>query len=96
MEGVLEGVPGLELGVGDPESAGWLFGGGASIWAGDAVDPTFPVSRALSDRGLDATRSALGEAEFTREWDAGRAANDAEIQARAALVMTSAGGARSA
>ena len=68
--------------VGDPASAAWLFGAGASISAADAVDPTFPVSRALSDRGLDATRAALGEPAFTREWDAGRAASDAEIQAR--------------
>ncbi len=70
--------------VGDPASAAWLFGAGASISAADAVDPTFPVSRALSERGLDATRAALGEPAFTREWDAGRAASDAEIQARAA------------
>jgi len=82
--------------VGDPSSAAWLFGAGASISAADAVDPTFPVSRALSDRGLDAARAALGEPEFTREWDAGRAASDAEIQARAAMVMTRAGGGRSA
>ncbi len=80
--------------VGDPASAAWLFGAGASISAADAVDPTFPVSRALADRGLDATRAALGEPEFTREWDAGRAASDAEIQARAATVMTRAGGTR--
>ncbi|MEV0134978.1 helix-turn-helix domain-containing protein [Dactylosporangium sp. NPDC050688] len=80
--------------VGDPGSAAWLFGAGASISAADAVDPTFPVSRALSDRGLDATRAALGEPRFTREWDAGRAASGTEIQARAAVVTTRAGGAR--
>ncbi len=82
--------------VGDPASAAWLFGAGASISAADAVDPAFPVSRALSDRGLDATRAALGEREFIREWDAGRVASDAEIQARAAMVMTRADGGRSA
>ncbi len=82
--------------VGDPASAAWLFGAGASISASDAVDPTFPVSRALSDRGLDATRAVLGEPDFTRAWDAGRTAGDAEIQARAAMVMTRAGGGRSA
>ncbi|MFF5232421.1 ATP-binding protein [Dactylosporangium sp. NPDC000521] len=82
--------------VGDPASAAWLFGAGAWISAADAVDPTFPVSRALSDRGLDATRTALGEPRFAREWDAGRAASDTEIQARAAVVTTRAGGGRSA
>ena len=82
--------------VGDPASAAWLFGAGASISAADAVDPTFPVSRALSDRGLDATRAALGEPAFTHEWDAGRAASDAEIRDRVALVTTRAGGGRSA
>jgi hypothetical protein len=82
--------------VGDPASAAWLFGASASISASDAVDPTFPVSRALSDRGLDATRTALGELTFTREWDAGRAASGVEIQDRAAMVMTLAGGSRSA
>jgi hypothetical protein len=44
--------------VGDPASAAWLFGAGASISAADAVDPNFPVARALNDRGLDATRVA--------------------------------------
>ncbi|GIJ70787.1 ATP-binding protein [Virgisporangium ochraceum] len=78
--------------AGDPASAAWLFGAGASISAADAVDPTFPVARALSDRGLDATRAALGEPRFTREWDAGRAAGAAGIQARAAAVTTRAGG----
>ena len=92
----LPALASLALRVGDPASAAWLFGAGASISAADAVDPTFPVSRALSDRGLDATRAALGEPVFTREWDAGRAASDAEIQARAATVMTRAGGGRSA
>jgi predicted ATPase/DNA-binding XRE family transcriptional regulator len=82
--------------VGDPASAAWLFGAGASISAADAIDPTFPVSRALSERGLDATRAALGEPEFTREWDAGRAATDPEIRARAAVVRSRAGGGRSA
>ncbi|GAA1510308.1 hypothetical protein GCM10009827_025630 [Dactylosporangium maewongense] len=82
--------------VGDPVSAAWLFGAGASISAADAVDPTFPVSRALSDRGLDATRAALGDEAFAREWDAGRAASGPEIQARAAVVTTRAGGGRSA
>ncbi|GAA3234627.1 hypothetical protein GCM10010532_072180 [Dactylosporangium siamense] len=82
--------------VGDPVSAAWLFGAGASISAADAVDPTFPVSRALSDRGLDATRAALGELRFTHAWDAGRAASDTEIQARAAVVTTRAGRGRSA
>jgi predicted ATPase/transcriptional regulator with XRE-family HTH domain len=78
--------------VGDPVSAAWLFGAGASISAADAVDPTFPVSRVLADRGLDATRAALGESEFAREWEAGRAASDTDIQGKAATVMRSARG----
>ena len=45
---------------------------------------------------LDATRAVLGEPDFTRAWDAGRTAGDAEIQARAAMVMMRAGGGRSA
>ena len=82
--------------VGDPASAAWLFGAGASISAADAVDPTFPVSRALSDRGLDATRAALGEPEFTREWDAGRDRERRRDPGPCREVMTRAGGGRSA
>lgn len=82
--------------VGDPASAAWLFGAGASISRADAINPAFPVSRALSDRGLDATRAALGEPEFTREWDAGRSATDPEIRARASVVRSRAGAGRSA
>ena len=78
--------------VGDPASAAWLFGAGASISATDAVDPTFPVSRALSDRGLDATRLALGEPAFTRGVGLGRTASDDEIRSRAALVTQRARG----
>ena len=73
-------------------SAAWLFGAGASISATDAVDPAFPVSRALSDRGLDATRLALGEPAFTEEWDRGRTASDDEVRSRAALVTQRARG----
>ncbi|HET6694771.1 MAG TPA: hypothetical protein VFG97_10730, partial [Pedococcus sp.] len=78
--------------VGDPASAAWLFGAGASVSATDAVDPAFPVSRALSDRGLDSTRLALGEPAFTEEWDRGRTAGDDEIRSRAALVTQRARG----
>jgi predicted ATPase/transcriptional regulator with XRE-family HTH domain len=82
--------------VGDPASAAWLFAAGAAVSAADAVDPTFPVSRALADRGLDATRAALGPAEFARHWDAGRTATDAEIRERTAALMRSAGVVRTA
>ena len=82
----LPALAGVALRVGDPASAAWLFGAAASISAADAVDPTFPVSRALSDRGLDDTRVALGEPVFTREWDLGRTASDADVRARAAEV----------
>ena len=82
----LPALAGVALRVGDPASAAWLFGAAASISAADAVDTSFPVSRALSDRGLDATRLALGEPGFTREWDLGRTASDADIRTRAAEV----------
>ncbi|EWT00048.1 XRE family transcriptional regulator [Intrasporangium oryzae NRRL B-24470] len=87
----LPALASVALRVGDPASAAWLFGASASISAADAVDPAFPVSRALSDRGLDATRAALGEAAFARSWDEGRRASAAEIEARAATVSSAAG-----
>ena len=65
---------------------------GASISAADAVDQSFPVSLTLFDRGLDDTRATLGELAFTGEWDADRAASDAETEARAATVKMRAGG----
>jgi predicted ATPase/transcriptional regulator with XRE-family HTH domain len=92
----LPALASLALRVGDPASAAWLFAAGASVSAADAVDPTFPVSRALSDRGLDATRTALGDGDFARHWEAGRTARDTEIRERTAAVMRSAGGARTA
>ncbi len=87
----LPALAALALRVGDPASAAWLFGAAANVSAVDAVAHTFPVSRALSDRGLDATRQALDESTFTREWELGRVASDAELQARAAAVITRAG-----
>ncbi|HMM96294.1 helix-turn-helix domain-containing protein [Phycicoccus sp.] len=84
----LPALAALALRVGDPASAAWLFGAAADVSAVDAVAHTFPVSRALSDRGLDATRQALDEESFTREWELGRVAGDAEIRARAAAVLS--------
>ena len=84
----LPALAGVALRVGDPASAAWLFGAAASISAADAVDPTFPVSRALSARGLEDTRLALGEPVFTREWELGRTASDADVRARAAEVTS--------
>ena len=87
----LPALAALALRVGDPASAAWFFGAAANVSAVDAVAHTFPVSRALSDRGLDATRQALDADAFAREWELGRVAGDAEIQARAATVITRAG-----
>ncbi|MBD3783800.1 MAG: hypothetical protein IE926_12770 [Micrococcales bacterium] len=84
----LPALAALALRVSDPAGAAWLFGAAADVSAADAVAHTFPVSRALSDRGLDATRQALDEATFTREWELGRVAGDAEVRARAAAVLS--------
>jgi predicted ATPase len=77
--------------VGDPASAAWLFGAAANVSAVDAVAHTFPVSRALSERGLEATRAALDDEAFAREWERGRVASEDEIRARAADVIGRAG-----
>ena len=87
----LPALGGLALRVGDPASAAWLFGAAAKLTETDAADESFPVSRALSDRGLAATRLALDEQTFTRQWDLGRVATAAEIQAVAAAVTRRAG-----
>ena len=87
----LPALGGLALRVGDPASAAWLFGAAAKLTETDAADESFPVSRALSDRGLAATRLALDEQVFTRQWDLGRVATAAEIQAVAAAVTRRAG-----
>ena len=87
----LPALGGLALRVGDPASAAWLFGAAARLSERDTADESFPVSRALSDRGLAATRLALDEQVFTREWDRGRVAAAAEIQAVAAAVTRRAG-----
>ncbi len=87
----LPALGGLALRLGDPASAAWLFGAAAKLTETDAADESFPVSRALSDRGLAATRLALDEQVFTRQWDLGRVATAAEIQAVAAAVTRRAG-----
>ena len=87
----LPALGGLALRVGDPASAAWLFGAAAKVTETDAADESFPVSRALSDRGLASTRLALGHAGYSRAWDLGRVATPAEVQARAEAVIRRAG-----
>lgn len=80
----LPAAAGVALRLGRPGTAARLFGASASMAATQAVEPRFPVSRALADDDLVQTRNLLGDNEFRSAWDAGRAAPREELAELAA------------
>ena len=61
------------------ETAARLYAASASLSAADAVEETFPASRALSDQGLAHVRAQLGGAPFRQAWEAGRVATHEQV-----------------
>lgn len=80
-------LAGVAARLGRAEAAATLFGAAATLGASSAVDPHFPPSRETADAGLLDARTALGEKDFLRSWEAGRSMTTTQVGEVAARVV---------
>ncbi|HEY2593935.1 MAG TPA: LuxR C-terminal-related transcriptional regulator [Chloroflexota bacterium] len=89
MAECLEGLAVVASGEGQPERAARLLGAAARLRQAIGA-PVHPVDRADHERAVEASRSALGLAEYASAWESGQQLGVDEVIACAALPDTDA------